>query len=147
MTSRSSLILRTTTRLMVPLMLLFAIFLLVRGHDDPGGGFSAGLIGAGAFALYAISFGTQAARGAMPIGARSLVGLGLAIALLAGSIPLIVGRRFLEGIWLPLTAIGFDTKLGTPLLFDLGVCFVVIGVVQTIILALEETYTPLFHER
>ena len=45
-------ILRTATRLLMPLLLLFAVFLLLRGHNEPGGGFVGGLVAAAAFALY-----------------------------------------------------------------------------------------------
>ena len=57
-----SLILRTATRYLLPLLLLFSIFLLLRGHNEPGGGFVAGLVAATAFALYALSTNVAAAR-------------------------------------------------------------------------------------
>ena len=53
-------IFRTAARLLMPLLLLFSVFLLLRGHNEPGGGFVGGLVAAAAFALYAIAFGVQA---------------------------------------------------------------------------------------
>jgi L-alanine-DL-glutamate epimerase-like enolase superfamily enzyme len=51
----NSLILRTAARYLLPLLILFSIFLLFRGHNEPGGGFVAGLVAAAAFALYALA--------------------------------------------------------------------------------------------
>ena len=58
----TSLILRTATRFLMPLLLMFALFLLLRGHNAPGGGFVGGLVVAAAFVLYGIASGTPAAR-------------------------------------------------------------------------------------
>ena len=59
---RDSLILRATTRLLMPLLLLFSIFELLRGHNEPGGGFIGGLLAAGAVALLQLADGCDAAR-------------------------------------------------------------------------------------
>ena len=56
------LILPTAARFLLPLLLLFSAFLLLRGHNAPGGGFAAGLVAAAAFALYAIATDVRAAR-------------------------------------------------------------------------------------
>ena len=56
----NSLILNTATRFLVALMLVFSIYLLWRGHNEPGGGFVGGLIAAIGFALYAIAYGPAA---------------------------------------------------------------------------------------
>ena len=61
----TSLILRTATRFLMPLLLLFALFLLFRGHNEPGGGFVGGLVVAAAFVLYAIAYGVDAGRRAL----------------------------------------------------------------------------------
>ena len=57
----TSSILQTATRLLMPLLLLFAVFLLLRGHNQPGGGFVGGLVVASSFVLYSIAFGVDAA--------------------------------------------------------------------------------------
>ena len=57
-----SLILTTATRYLLPLMLLFSVFLLFRGHHDPGGGFIGGLVASAAFALYGFAYGMPEAR-------------------------------------------------------------------------------------
>ncbi|MCG8667950.1 MAG: hypothetical protein MI867_00930, partial [Pseudomonadales bacterium] len=57
-----SLILRTATLIVLPLQLVFSLFLLLRGHDEPGGGFIGGLVAAGAFALYLYAYGVHALK-------------------------------------------------------------------------------------
>ncbi|NDJ84503.1 MAG: Na+/H+ antiporter subunit B [Chloroflexi bacterium] len=132
-----SLILQTATRYLIPLLLLFAVFLLFRGHNEPGGGFVSGLVVAAAFALYAIAYGVDAARASLRVDPRYLIGAGLALILTSGVIGLVLGDPFLTGLWttIELPAIG---KLGTPLLFDVGVDVTVIGVTLLIIFTLAE---------
>jgi multicomponent Na+:H+ antiporter subunit B len=134
-----SLILETATRLIVGLMLMFSIFLLLRGHDEPGGGFVGGLVASTAFVVYALSHGPGAVRGALRFDPRAIAMVGLGCALLAGVIALAVGQDFLTGVWAK-TKIAEDVvlPLGTPLLFDIGVYLVVVGSVLAMILALEE---------
>lgn len=135
----TSLILRTSARLLLTLLLLFAIFLLLRGHNEPGGGFVGGLVAAAAFALYAIADGPSAARRAIRIDPRTLIASGLLIAVASGIPALLDGEPFLTGQWGALRLPGLpDVTLGTPLLFDVGVFLAVLGVTLTIILALAE---------
>ena len=135
----NSLILRNTTRLVIPLLLLVSLFLLLRGHNLPGGGFIGGLVGAGAVSLYAIAFGRENARSALRVSPRRLAALGLAIAIASGLVAAFRGQAYLTGQWATLKFAGDELKLGTPLLFDVGVYLVVIGVVLTMVFALEET--------
>ena len=132
-----SLILSTATRAIFPLMLLFSVFILLRGHNEPGGGFVGGLVAATAFVLYALAYDVARARDALRVDPRSLVAAGLALACSAGLLGLLAGQPFMTGQWLatPLPVVG---KLGTPVLFDLGVYFVVLGVVLTMVFALAE---------
>lgn len=130
----SSLILRTAARLLMPLLLVFSVFLLLRGHNEPGGGFIAGLTSAAAFALHAIAFGVPATLAVLRVDPRGLCALGLATALLSGAPALLFGEPYLKAQWVVAGAL----HLGTPLLFDLGVCLVVLGVTVTIILTLAE---------
>jgi multicomponent Na+:H+ antiporter subunit B len=136
-----SLILRTATLFMLPLLLLFSVFLLLRGHHEPGGGFAGGLVGTAAFMLYALAFGVDAARQALGIPPRLLTGIGLLMALLTAAFPLLFQRPLLtsQGFWreLPIFELG-TLDLGTPLFFDLGVYLTVLGVTLTILLSLAE---------
>jgi multicomponent Na+:H+ antiporter subunit B len=130
-------ILQTAARYLVPLLLMFSVFVFLRGHNEPGGGFIGGLVAAAALALYAIAFGAETTWQSLPIRPRFMIGLGLAAAVVAGLLPLLVGEPFLTGLWtdFEVPAIG---KLGTPLLFDVGVFLVVIGVTTLIVLLLME---------
>ncbi len=132
-----SLILRTATRLLFPLLLLFSLFLLWRGHNEPGGGFVGGLVAAIAFSLHAFAFGVVATRRVLRAPPVRLVATGLAVALGSGLVSLASGLPFMTGLWLerPLPLLG---KLGTPVLFDLGVYLVVWGITMTIVFELME---------
>ena len=128
----TSLILRTATRFLMPLLLLFALFLLLRGHNEPGGGFVAGLVVSAAFVLYSIDSGITSCRRALLVSPSRLLGVGLLIALASGFPALAAGRPFMTSLWISVGVPPATVDLGTPLLFDLGVCLAVIGVVLTI---------------
>lgn len=133
----SSLILSTATRLLLPLLLIFSIFLLLRGHNEPGGGFVGGLVAAAAFALYMIATDVVNVKRILRIEPRTLIGIGLLICLISGLISLFRGLPFMTGLWSK-TAFPVIGKVGTPLLFDTGVYSVVLGITLTIILSLAE---------
>ncbi len=132
-----SLILSTATRYLLPLLLLFSVFLLLRGHNEPGGGFVGGLAAAAAFALFTIAFGVQPARHLLHVHPRVLLGTGLLITVGSGVASVLLGLPYMTGLWgsFEVPAIG---KLGTPLLFDVGVYLVVIGMVLMIVFELAE---------
>ena len=132
-----SLILRTTTRLLLPLLLVFSVFLLLRGHNAPGGGFVGGLVAATAFVLYALASGVDAARQALGVDPKRLVALGLLVALVASCIALAAERPFLTGLWLA-GAWPVVGKIGTPVVFDGGVYLLVAGITLTIVFALMD---------
>jgi multicomponent Na+:H+ antiporter subunit B len=134
----NSLILMTTARYLMPLMLLFSVYLLLRGHNGPGGGFIGGLVASTAFSLYALAYDVERARRTLRVDPHLLIAAGLLAALTSGLLPLILWKPFLTGLWVrrELPALG---KVGTPSLFDAGVYLVVIGVVLVIIFELAET--------
>lgn len=132
-----SLILATATRVITPVMLVFAVFMLLRGHNEPGGGFVSGLVAATAFALYALSNGVDRARRTLAIDPRVLIGIGLGVAGASGTLALFRGQPFMTSQWFTpyLPVVG---KIGTPLIFDIGVMIVVFGVTLTMLFALLE---------
>ena len=132
-----SLILATAARGLLPLLLMFSVFVLLRGHNEPGGGFVGGLAAAAAFALYALAHGAIETRRLLRIDPMRLMAVGLLLSLGSGLLGLFAGRPFLSGLWddTPIPVLG---KLGTPIVFDLGVYLVVLGVVLTILLPLIE---------
>lgn len=134
-----SLILRTAGHFLLPLLLLFSLFLLLRGHNEPGGGFIAGLLAAAAVSLHLFAVDAAAARRILPAAPRDLIGWGLTLSVLSALPSIFFGKPFFTSIWfeLPLPVLG-TLKLGTPLFFDVGVYMVVVGSVLTIVLNLAE---------
>lgn len=120
----------------MPVFLLFSLFLLVRGHNEPGGGFTGGLVAASGLCLYGLAYGPNAVRQAVRMDLRKLIGVGLAIALFAALIAVVQGRPFFAGVWVELNlGLRQPVKLGTPLLFDIGVYLVVVSMTLTIVMA------------
>jgi multicomponent Na+:H+ antiporter subunit B len=133
-----SLILTTATRYLLPLMLLFSVFILLRGHHDPGGGFIGGLVAASAFTLYGFAYGMPEARHVLHFDPIMLIGVGLLTAVTSGLLsPIINKGPFLTAVWGETAYPGIG-KLGTPVMFDIGVYITVIGVTMLIILTLSE---------
>lgn len=133
------LILRVAARLLVSLMLLFSIYVLLKGHNLPGGGFIGGLIGVASLAIYGIAFGASALRTVLRIEPTAIAGIGLVLAIVSGLVSVFAGVPFLTGLWwIPDLDLDAKIALGTPLLFDIGVYLVVVGGVLAIILAQEE---------
>lgn len=135
----TSIILQTATRLLTPLMLLYSLVLVARGHDHPGGGFVGGLTAASALVLRAFAEGVPSARRALRVDPRGLAGAGLCLALAAASLPLALGLPLMTGLWGDVPLPGRAAlEVGTPLLFDLGVYLVVSGSVLAFTFALLE---------
>ena len=132
-----SLILAATARFLLPVLFMFSIFLLVRGHHLPGGGFVGGLVAAAAFVLYGIAHGVEEARSLLRVNTISLLGVGLLLALASGLLSLVHGEAFMTGLWFhhPVPVLG---KLGTPVVFDIGVYLVVLGATLTVLFNLVE---------
>lgn len=89
-----SLILRTTGHLLLPLLLVFSIFLLLRGHNEPGGGFIGGLVAAAAIILYLFSMDISAARRVLRVDPRDLIGAGMIAAVLSAVPGALLGDPF-----------------------------------------------------
>ena len=136
----NSVILRAGTRYLAGLLLIFSLYMLLRGHNEPGGGFIGGLIGSTGFVLFALACGTADARRALRVSPQAIAMAGLGIALLAGLAAAIFGDALFTGQWLFLGAT--ETEKGLPLstvlVFDIGVYLVVFGSVLTLVFAMEE---------
>jgi multicomponent Na+:H+ antiporter subunit B len=133
----SSLILQTACRAIAPLLLFFSIYLLLAGHDEPGGGFVGGLVATAALTLHAIAFGVDSARRALRLDPRTIAGLGLVLAVAAVWAGPLSGRAPMAGLWAGgpgRTAL----SLGTPVLFDFGVYLVVLGSALNALFGLAE---------
>jgi multicomponent Na+:H+ antiporter subunit B len=129
---------RTATIFLLPLLLLFSLFILLRGHYLPGGGFVGGIIASIAFVLHAFAFGLRETRKLLRVSPMRLMPAGLALAVFAAVLPVFQGLPVMTGLWInePIPVIGL---VGSALLFDLGVYIAVLGVALTIIFTISES--------
>ncbi|MFG0293409.1 MAG: hydrogen gas-evolving membrane-bound hydrogenase subunit E [Phycisphaerales bacterium JB050] len=135
-----SVLLRTAMKLILPVSLLFAGYIFFKGHNEPGGGFIAGLIASVGLAAYRMSEGGQALRRLIPITPGGMGAIGLAIALTTGLLPVLVGLPFFtsgQG-YIPLPGADAPYHWTSVMFFDLGVFIVVIAVSVGMINRFEE---------
>jgi len=131
-----------------PLLLILSVVVLLRGHNEPGGGFIGGLMAGSAYILAALVSGPAVVRRTLPVSPTLIMAFGLLIALLSGLPGWIGGEPFFTGMWLSLERMwlslepveGYPLKLGTPLLFDVGVFLAVIGFTLAAIFTLMEEW-------
>jgi multicomponent Na+:H+ antiporter subunit B len=136
-----SLILSVATRFLTPLILAFSVFMLLRGHNAPGGGFVGGLIASVACCLHAAAEGVPATRRALRVEPLTLAMSGVTASLLAGLWGLAAEGAFLAGVWPFLTVEGTaksGSVLGSVMLFDTGVYLAVVSAVAAFVFAIEE---------
>lgn len=133
-----SIILVASTRIFFIAMIVVSLWILLRGHNEPGGGFIGGLMGAAAFATLAFAAGVDEARKMLRIHPGVLMGVGLVLAAVSGLPGVFLNASYLQHQWLELDLGLFDLKLGTTLVFDIGVYFVVIGGVLSFMFRLYE---------
>jgi len=135
--NRRVVILESISRPLYVAILLASVWVLLRGHNEPGGGFVGGLLAVNASILWAVAHGSDAAALRLPYGSPlRLTVIGLGIGILSGIPALIVGDPFLTHIWgyIPL---GFtELKVSTVIIFDLGVYLTVWGALAGYALAL-----------
>jgi multicomponent Na+:H+ antiporter subunit B len=134
-----SLILFTIARGILPVSTLFALYLLLRGHNEPGGGFIAGLVTAAAIVLQALAFGAPRTYDHLKSLLRPAAWVGLLIAGGAGVIAILAGDAFLTHYHahLPLPGDGYY-HLSTTLIFDIGVYMTVVGTTATLVAVFAE---------
>ncbi|MBU0677806.1 MAG: Na(+)/H(+) antiporter subunit B [Verrucomicrobia bacterium] len=132
------LILRFGARILVPLFLVYSLYIMLRGHNDAGGGFSGGLIAATALILYGLAYDVRSMKNLLKVHPVRVFGFGLLMASSAAVMPLFVGSTALTGMWIDFEFLHTHIHLGTPMLFDLGVFHCVVGGVMAIIVTLKE---------
>ncbi|WP_299816671.1 Na(+)/H(+) antiporter subunit B [uncultured Roseibium sp.] len=133
-----TIIFRTIAPFLTALMVLFSVFVLLRGHNEPGGGFIGGLIAASALAIFGIACGVASVRRALYFHPMSVSAFGLFLGALAGMLSFFKAQAFMTSQWLIFDLFGVEIALSTPLVFDIGVYLVVVGAIGSIALALEE---------
>ena len=130
-------IMATLTQLLLPLALLVSVFILLRGHNQPGGGFIAGLITSVALILQYLANGTHWTHQRMPSDSHPLIAWGLAIATFTGLASWWFGAPFLTSTYGHLNwPIVGEFELASAMAFDLGVFLVVVGATLMILLNL-----------
>lgn len=107
-------------------ILAASIWVLLRGHNEPGGGFIGGLIAVSASVLWAVAFSTQAAESRLPFrSAVTLSTIGIAVGAVSGIPALWMDNSYLTHIWGAIPWL--DIKVSTVMVFDLGVYLAVWG--------------------
>ncbi|MFW5821134.1 MAG: MnhB domain-containing protein [Bacteroidota bacterium] len=120
-----------------PVMIIISVIILLRGHNEPGGGFIGGLIAASAYILLAMAESPERTYNRLKIKPLTITAIGLSLALMSTVPSWILHNEFLTGVWVELPFFfGEKIKLGTPLLFDIGVYFTVLGFILNVILNL-----------
>ncbi|MHB8981823.1 hydrogen gas-evolving membrane-bound hydrogenase subunit E, partial [Thiobacillus sp.] len=134
---RHPLIMATLSQLLLPLALLVAVFILLRGHNQPGGGFIAGLVTAVALILQYLARGSTHLHERVPAATQPLIAAGLALATLTGLASWAFGHPFLTSTFghLEWPVVG-DFELASAMAFDLGVFLVVVGATLLILVNL-----------
>ncbi|MFE4544942.1 Na+/H+ antiporter subunit A [Arthrobacter sp. NPDC056727] len=145
---RRSIIFEVVTRLVFHSMIIFSLYLLLAGHNLPGGGFAGGLMAGLALTLRYLAGGRFELREATPISAGTLLGIGLATAALSGAAPVLLGGQVFQSaiieFWLPVFG---DIKFVTSTIFDTGVYIVVVGLVLDVLRSLGAEIDEHFEER
>ena len=127
---RRMVMLEVITRIAFPMMMMFSVYLLMAGHNLPGGGFAGGLVAGLALALRYLAGGRYELSEAAPVQAGFVLGAGMAIAVLAGVLPLLFGGTVFASAT-PVVQVPLLGELHFPsaLIFDIGVYLVVVGVI------------------
>lgn len=145
---RRSIIFEVVTRLVFHTMIVFSVYLLLAGHNLPGGGFAGGLTAGLALTMRYLAGGRFELREATPVSAGALLGIGLATAAVSGVAPLLLGGQVFQSaiieLWLPVFG---DIKFVTSTLFDIGVYVVVVGLVLDVLRSLGAEIDEHFEEQ
>ena len=132
---KNSLFLQTALKFLVPLLLAMSAIVMWRGHQLPGGGFIGGLIASSALVLRELASthfkGLSFKR--FKLSSVTFIVLGLTLAAGSSLLAPLSDKLFMQSIWFKLPLVG---DIGTPVVFDMGVYFTVIGVVTSILLPL-----------
>jgi multicomponent Na+:H+ antiporter subunit B len=124
-----------------PVMMLASLWILLRGHNEPGGGFIAGMVAVAASSMVAVARGSAVAIGQMPLGPRRLAAASALLSLASGLPAVALGQAYMTHLWVEVP-LGFtELALSTVMLFDLGVYGVVwtaLGAICVKAIAMDE---------
>lgn len=135
--SRRSILLEVVVRLIFHALIVLSFYLLLAGHNAPGGGFAGGLVAGLALVVRYLAGGRAELRATVPIDAGRILGSGLAIAALSAVLPVFFGQAALASAWLDLHLGSFgELSLVTSTVFDVGVYLVVVGLMLDVLRSL-----------
>ncbi|MBT2512241.1 Na+/H+ antiporter subunit A [Arthrobacter sp. ISL-30] len=144
---RRSIIFEVVTRLIFHSLIVFSLYLLLAGHNLPGGGFAGGLTAGLALTMRYLAGGRFELSEATPLSAGTLLGTGLATAAASGFVPLLLGGQVFQSaiiqVWLPVFG---DIKFVTSTIFDIGVYIVVVGLALDVLRSLGAEIDEHFEE-
>lgn len=134
----NSVILQLAYKYVKWIMLSFAVIVLLRGHNYPGGGFIGGLLAALSIVFKVYAYNIEKVHADMRFKPQINIVIGLVLIVISTLPSLAGGLNFLKGVWWKINIFNLtELKIGTPLIFDIGVFFAVIGVVILFILSLN----------
>jgi multicomponent Na+:H+ antiporter subunit B len=140
MNAPHSFIFQALVRLVFFLINIFAFYLLLRGHNWPGGGFIAGLATAISLVLLSLGIGLHSLHHIIKVDPARIAFSGLIIAVVMGFAPMLFGHIFLQHFSFHFTTQIFgEVHVSTALLFDGGVYLVVVGITAKIIFVLAKS--------
>ncbi|SHF60155.1 multisubunit sodium/proton antiporter, MrpB subunit [Mariniphaga anaerophila] len=135
----NSVILQLAAKYLRWLLISFAVLALLRGHNNPGGGFIGGLMAGLAIVYKGFAFNAFQVKEKLLKRPERYMGLGLFLILLSFIPSVFAGKPLMTGIWITVPVPFFSgIKLGTPFLFDIGVFFTVIGVTLLFVFSLTQ---------
>ena len=146
---KTSLVIQTVTRMMIPFLLMFGLSLIVHGHLTPGGGFQGGVVLGATFILLGLAFNKEEGRRAVPEGmVKIMASSGIAIYIIVGIIGIIAGFNFLTNQWMhfpPSGELGELFSGGTLFWINIGVGLTVSAIAIELFYAfLEEKRDPAY---
>ena len=131
-------ILRVVASVTFPFTTLLTLYFLVSGHNNPGGGFIAGVLMSGAVAFQFLAHGPEGVPRFLKLPYERIVALGFVIAIVAATAPLAAGYPFLTSFHatVDVPILGAKMEFALAQLFDFGIFLLVAGGVMTAVLAL-----------
>ncbi|MFP4018869.1 MAG: MnhB domain-containing protein [Bacteroidales bacterium] len=135
-------ILKMAIPVLKPLFIVVSVWLLIRGHNYPGGGFIAGLIAGSSFVLEYLAFDSSVLTRGRKNQAMVFVIVGMVFILASAVTGLVVSDYVMEGLWtrIHISELEFNLRIGTPLLFNFGIYFSVTGFIHIVFTSMMEEW-------
>ncbi len=147
-TTKPPLLMEVVSRPLLPLALMVGIYLMLRGHNAPGGGFIAGLVVGIALVMQYLASGVEWTQARLRIDYFKMIAIGLILALLTGVASWVVGYPFMTTTFTYLywPVVG-KFEVASAMVFDLGVFLTVVGITMVILAELGKLSGPMASRR